>query len=122
MADRQKNAEEFISILKQTFATKTREEWMSSFREAGALLFGPANTVTDLVSDPQVVANQYIVDFDHPVWGPTKFSGYPVEFIETPGTIRTPAPELGEHTEQVLTDLLGYTRNDIATLKDQGVI
>ena len=67
-------------------------------------------------------ANQYILDFDHPRFGATQVMGIPVRLRETPGSVRRPAPEFGEHTEEILTTLLGYTWDQIAGLKEREVI
>jgi len=63
-----------------------------------------------------------VVDFDHPNHGPIKLQGMPVELRETPGQIRTPAPEFGQHTEEVLMDVLGYDWDRISALRDNQVI
>ena len=70
---------------------------------------------------PQVLANDYIVDFDHPQHGATKMVGLPVGLSETPGAVREPAPELGQHTEEVLLEM-GLDWEKIAALKESGVI
>jgi len=67
-------------------------------------------------------ANDYIVDFDHPQFGPTKMLGLPVRLSETPGAIRLPAPELGQHTEEVLLEVLGYDWDRITTLRQKQAI
>ena len=64
----------------------------------------------------------YLVDYDHPRWGKTQIVGVPVRLGATPGDPRGPAPELGEHTEAILTELLGYSWDDIARLKDAEVV
>ena len=72
--------------------------------------------------DPQVQANDYIVTLDHPQCGPTKMVGIPVQLSETPGSVRSPAPELGQHTEEILMDLLGWDWDRISALREKGVI
>ena len=62
------------------------------------------------------------VDFEHPVLGRTKVLGNPVKLSQTPGRVKSAAPELGEHTEEILLDRGGYTRQEIASLKQQGII
>ncbi len=78
------------------------------------------NETGALASAPEVLANQYIVDADHAVLGRQKVVGFPVEFTGTPMTFRRIAPELGEHTEEVLLSL-GYSWEDIGKLKDAEV-
>ena len=118
---RRDNAGELVKILNDVFATKPRHEWLRSIRETGAIC-DSVNRVEDVVNDPQAIENEYIRDFDHPVFGTVKTVGLPVELSKTPVSIRMPAPELGQHTEEVLLNLCGYTWEDIEQLKSEGVI
>ncbi|MDO8673263.1 MAG: CoA transferase, partial [Dehalococcoidia bacterium] len=77
---------------------------------------------TDLVQDPQVIANNYLIDFDHPTLGKVKAVAPPVSLSETPGGIRLPAPEFGQHTEEVLIEVCGYTWEDLEKLREDEVI
>ncbi len=114
------NSAELIRILDRVFATKTKDEWIDTLRQH-KLICTKVQTLSDLFSDPQVVENNYIMDYDHPIYGKVKTVGFPWEFSATPATLRLPAPELGQHTEEVLLEL-GYTWDDIAELSDQEVI
>ncbi|MFC1987453.1 CaiB/BaiF CoA transferase family protein [Chloroflexota bacterium] len=119
---RDDNSEELITILDKVFATKTYDEWREIFRrELGNFLFDKVQTVSELISDPQVIENDFIVDFKHPTLGTIKMEGMAVDLNKTPGSIRRPAPELGEHTEEVLLEF-GYTWEDIIEFKDLQVI
>ncbi len=69
-----------------------------------------------------MIANEYIVDYEHPEIGKTKLVGVPVILSKTPGNPRGRAPELGENTELILTELLGYSWDDVAKLREDGVI
>jgi len=80
------------------------------------------NSLNDLPTDPQMLANDYIVDFEHPTHGTTQYVGIPVRLSETPGSVRAPAPEHGQHTELILTDLLGYGWDEVSSLRERGVI
>jgi crotonobetainyl-CoA:carnitine CoA-transferase CaiB-like acyl-CoA transferase len=80
------------------------------------------NSVSDLENDPQVIANEYIVDYEHPSLGAMKLLGLPVRLSATPGQPLGRAPELGEHTELVLNELLGYQWEEIDRLRKEGVI
>jgi len=121
MDNRTKNCQELITILDKTFATKTRDKWLKIFKESG-VIYAPVNNTKDLTEDPQVLANDYITEFDHPVFGRMKTIGFPVAFEKTPMSIRREAPEFGQHTEEILTEVLGYTWDDIAKLKEEEVI
>ena len=118
---RERNCRELIEILDERFATQTYEEWDQSFQEAGDLIYTRVNNIEDLPSDPQVLANDYITKWDHPRFGTIDVPGFPVQFSKTPQTFRLAAPELGEHTEEVLLQH-GYTPEDVQELMDEGVI
>ena len=76
----------------------------------------------DLVNDPQVVENDYLIDFDHPTMGRIKMPGYPVHFSESWAQISQAAPEVGEHTDEILTELAGLTPEEIEALREEGVV
>jgi crotonobetainyl-CoA:carnitine CoA-transferase CaiB-like acyl-CoA transferase len=69
-----------------------------------------------------VRANEYVVDVVHPRLGKLSVLGSPVQFGETPVRPRTTAPELGEHTEEVLAGILGYSATKIAELKERKIV
>jgi crotonobetainyl-CoA:carnitine CoA-transferase CaiB-like acyl-CoA transferase len=121
MASRSKNCEACIAILDEVFAARPRAEWLDILRRGGDFIFTVVNTVDELPDDPQVLANQYIVDFDHPKFGPGQVVGVPVGLSETPGSVRAPAPEFGQHTEEVLTELLGYSWEEVGELRAKQV-
>jgi crotonobetainyl-CoA:carnitine CoA-transferase CaiB-like acyl-CoA transferase len=122
MEARGKNAAEIIAIMDNIFATKTREEWIKILSQAGDLVFECVNTISDVASDPQALANDYVTDFNHPVWGKIKVVGCPVKFSKTPAAVQREGPEFGQHTEEILTEILGYSWDDIVKLKNEEVI
>ncbi|MEW6106551.1 MAG: CoA transferase, partial [Bacillota bacterium] len=122
MRVRGKNAEALIAILDTVFASKPRDEWMRTLKAGGDFIYTIVNSVNDLPDDPQMLANEYVVDYDHPAWGPIKVVGSPLILSRTPADPRGAAPEFGEHTEQVLIDLLGYSWDEVARLKEAQVI
>jgi len=115
------NREALVAILDEVFLAKTSEEWYRALKEAGDLMFTLVNRMDDLPSDPQLLANDYITTWDHPVLGRVKWPGFVAHFSETPAEIRTPAPELGEHSEEILLEL-GYDWDAIVQLREEGVI
>jgi len=117
---REENAAELISILDQRFASETRDEWVRRLGQR-ELLWEPVRDYAEVAADPQMTENEYIVDFDHPVHGMVKEVGIPVKLSNTPGKIRKPAPELGQHTEEVLLEI-GYTWEEIARLREEKAI
>jgi crotonobetainyl-CoA:carnitine CoA-transferase CaiB-like acyl-CoA transferase len=119
---RAENAEELIAIMDRKFVERPREEWLAVLKENGNLIVSVLNTISDLLDDPQVVANEYIVDYEHPKFGAMKLLGLPIRFHETPGNARGHAPTLGQHTEEVLRETLGYSAAEVRRLRDTGVI
>jgi crotonobetainyl-CoA:carnitine CoA-transferase CaiB-like acyl-CoA transferase len=117
---RGENAKELIAIMDKKFATKTRDQWFEIFKREG-LIYSPIQTPTEVVNDPQVLANNYVTWFDHPVLGKTKMVGFPWDFSQTPASVRREAPELGQHTEEILLEL-DYNWDDITQLKTEEVI
>jgi crotonobetainyl-CoA:carnitine CoA-transferase CaiB-like acyl-CoA transferase len=113
--------DEFVTtLLDKTFATKNREEWFVDFKKQ-ELIFAPIQTPTEVVNDPQAIANNYIIWYEHPVLGKTKMVGFPWDFKETPASVRREAPEFGQHTEEILLEF-GYNWEDIIKLKDEKII
>lgn len=118
---REENRHALIAILDDVFSTKTADEWQEIARKYRAPLT-IANQLKDLETDPQVLANGYIVEYDHPVLGRTKYAGYPFHLSETPAICKSPAPEVGQHTEEIIIDVCGYSWTDIQELQNKGVI
>jgi crotonobetainyl-CoA:carnitine CoA-transferase CaiB-like acyl-CoA transferase len=119
---RTENNEALTRVLDGIFLTRTRIEWDTSFRQAGIVSLCRINELSDFTSDPQVLANNYIWEIEHPKYGHRKYLGHPVTFTKTPATLRTFAPEVGQHTNEVLKGLLGYSRDELVKLKEEGVI
>lgn len=122
LESRSENREELIPILDDIFLTRSRQEWEQKLNEAGDLIWERVQDIFDLPNDPQVLQNNYLIDFDHPVLGPTKWHQTPVAYSKTPVSTRRMAPMHGEDTETILIDLLDYSWDDIVVLKDAGVI
>jgi CoA:oxalate CoA-transferase len=118
---REENSAEIIALLDKAFAGKTRDEWLALFAPED-LIYSPIKDYWEVVNDPQVLENDYITEVDHPALGPLKEIGIPVHLSETPGSIREPAPQLGQHTEEILVDMLGYSWEDVEVLREKGVI
>jgi crotonobetainyl-CoA:carnitine CoA-transferase CaiB-like acyl-CoA transferase len=111
---------ELVRIFDKVFATRTSEEWMPILGEAG-LIFCPIKKITDVQSDPQAIANNYITPFSHRMLGDIQIPGYPVHFSACDAGTHAGAPRLGEHTDEVLTGL-GYAAKDIKHLRNEGVV
>jgi len=120
---RKEHNTELIQILEKVFATKSRDEWVKIFEEKNVgFAYSPIYHLTESVKDPQAVENDYVVDFDHPVLGKIQMAGFPVNFKENPARIYREAPEHGQHTEEVLAEVLGYDWDQITKLRDKEAI
>jgi len=118
---RQQNNVELISIIDSIMPTKTYDEWVDSFTRAGEIIYGRVQTAAEVINDPQALANNFFAEIDHPCGRKIRLINSPANFSETPAAIRSAAPALGQHTEEVLLDL-GYSWEDIAKLKDKNII
>ena len=122
MGDRADNAKDLIPMLDAAFASRPRDAWMKALKEGGDFIYTVVNTIADLPTDEQMLANEYIVDYEHPSIGKTQLVGVPVRLSKTPGDPKGAAPEFGEHTERILTELLDYSWEDVAKLREDEVI
>ena len=120
-ADRAKHRDTLIPRLQEVFLTRTYEEW-EPLLLANGIPFGAINGIAEVVDHPQVAARQALVEMDHPRAGKVRIVGAPVRLSETPGSVRTPSPTLGEHTEEVLRGVLGLGDEAIQALRASGVI
>jgi formyl-CoA transferase/CoA:oxalate CoA-transferase len=110
-----------IARLQAIFLTRTYEDWEALLLEHGVPV-GAINTIDKVVEHPQVKARGMLVETAHPVAGQVKIVGVPVKLSETPGSVREPAPLLGQHTDQVLHEYLGMDETEIASLRQAGAI
>jgi crotonobetainyl-CoA:carnitine CoA-transferase CaiB-like acyl-CoA transferase len=118
--DRQDNAEALIKIIEDIFLTKTYAELIEILSK-NKLVWSPVRTPLEVTQDEQAIANDFFVEWDHPVYGKMKVLNNPIKLSETPAAIQSKAPELGEHTESILKNL-GYTQEQISEMKQSGAI
>jgi crotonobetainyl-CoA:carnitine CoA-transferase CaiB-like acyl-CoA transferase len=119
IADSKEKTKLFLDTMDRLFATKTREEWLKLLR-AVDVISAPINTLLEASGDPDVIANNYVIEVDHPRAGKIKEVGFPWKFSRTPAKAGI-APELGEHNNEVYKKL-GYSDADIEQFKKEGVI
>ncbi|MDP7240611.1 MAG: CoA transferase, partial [Dehalococcoidia bacterium] len=113
--DRRENFMECNEAVSKAFTTRSRDEWLECFKEEGAeFAHSPIYDYYDVAEDPQALENDYIVNYDHPALGTVKMVGMPTKFSKTPIGIQREAPELGQHTEEVLLEMLDMSWEDIA--------
>jgi crotonobetainyl-CoA:carnitine CoA-transferase CaiB-like acyl-CoA transferase len=120
MRARRENAGELVALLDVVFAGAPRDEWGRRFDAAG-MWWAPVQTTIEAIADPQVRASGAFVDVPQGDGTTAPGVATPVDFAGTPWTPRGPAPECGQHTEEILLDL-GFDWDGIAGLKDRGVI
>ena len=110
-----------LPLVAELLASKTCDEWMDLF-VAAAIPCGPVNDMEHLFADQQVIHRDMIAEVPHPTIGTLRLGGIPIKYSETPGKVRMHPPLLGEHTDMVLSEVLGYSGEKIAELKQQGAI
>ena len=118
---RTQNYEVLKPILKEAMEAKTTREWVEELEQLG-IPCGPVNTIGQVASDPQIAARNMIVNVRHPVAGAFKVVNTPFKFSRTPCIVERASPDLGEHTQEVLNQLLGMTSEEISRLAGLGVI
>ncbi len=111
---------QLVARLDEMFASKPAREWVALFRRYD-LLIEIVQDYGELSADPQVVENAMLTTLEHPAHGPLRIVAPGVNLSATPGRIRSPAPEFGQHTEEVLLEA-GFSWDEIAELREQGVI
>ena len=120
--DRTANWTTLEPMLAEIFISESVDSWISKLEGAG-IPCGPINTIDKVLADPQVQARNMIEEVVHPVAGKLKMAGCPIKLSATPvGSIRNPAPLLGQHTEEVLAKYLGLTSEQVEALKKEGAL
>jgi len=119
---REENSQRLISLLDKIFITRSRKDWLKRFREKGDFVIAPVNTLEDLIADPQMLENNYILKYEHPDLGSIKMVGFPVRMKKTPVSPTGSAPHIGEHTYEVLSEIAEYTEEEIKDLREQEII
>ncbi len=118
---RMENNLALIPVLDKVFKSRTRDDWAERLGKY-EIIWTKVKTPADVAADPTPWANGYFREIDHPAGKKLKVIMPPWQFSKTPTTIRSTAPEFGQHTEEVLTETLGYSWDDVTAFKDKGVI
>jgi CoA:oxalate CoA-transferase len=118
---RTQNFQELYGYLNTAFQDKTTTDWIVTLEAAG-IPCGPINTVDKVVADPQIISREMIVETNHPLAGPVKMAGAPIKMSATPGSIDSSAPSLGQHTAEILGELLGMTEDEVEGLRQREIV
>ncbi len=111
---------ELVAQCEAIFRTRTNEEWLAHL-DAHDIAAGPVRFVDEMIDDPQVVANDYIVHYEHPLLGPMRGNAPLVTMSATPTAVQRSSPTLGEHNGAFLCEV-GFSGADIERLRREGVI
>ena len=118
--ERMVNIQSLTPIMEETFRTQTTAHWVEILERAGVPC-GPIYNIEQVYADPHVQSRDMAVELQHPKAGGIRNIGVAVKLSDTPGSVRTPAPLLGQHTDDVLTEF-GYVDADIAALRQSGAL
>ena len=118
--ERMVSIEALTPIMEETFRTQTTAHWVEVLENAGVPC-GPIYNIEQVYADPHVQSRDMSVKLEHPKSGSIRNIGVPVKLSDTPGSVRTPAPLLGQHSDEVLAQY-GYANGDIAVFRDAGVL
>lgn len=118
--ERTRNRGELVPVLDELFSTECADHWLEKLKDTG-IPSGPINTIAETLAHPQHRARHFVVELDHPLIGPVKSMGNPVNLSATRVTYRLAPPILGQHTAEVLEEL-GYDETAIVSLRDKGVV
>ena len=116
---RLRNRGEINRILNEKIGSRSKEEWIGCFNREGVPC-GPIYNLKEVFSDPQVLHQEMVLESDQPS-GKVKMPGFPVKMARSPARLRAPAPQLGEHTAQILAEI-GCSPDEINRLREDGVI
>ncbi|KAK0334485.1 hypothetical protein LTR91_007225 [Friedmanniomyces endolithicus] len=120
-ADRVAHRDEMEDLIEGVTGTKTTQEWLDIFEGSG-MPYAAINDVKSTLEHENTRARGMITEVDHPSCGPVKLLSPPVKFSESKPSIRTAPPTLGQHTQEVLSEMLGMSDSDIEALKKDGVV
>jgi crotonobetainyl-CoA:carnitine CoA-transferase CaiB-like acyl-CoA transferase len=112
---------ELRPVIAERLRTRTRAEWIDALTRAGVPC-GSVRDVGEVIGDPQLAARAMVEAVEHATAGSIRVLGVPVKLSETPGGVRTAPPTLGQHTDAILTHDLGFSKDDVAEMRNAGGI
>ncbi|MFO0107871.1 MAG: CaiB/BaiF CoA transferase family protein [Burkholderiales bacterium] len=120
-ADRVRHRAELVPVLETLLKTRTKSDWLATL-EGAKVPCGAINTLNEVLTDPQVHARSMVSDWVHPIKANLKLVASPIKMSLTPVRQDLPPPMLGQHTAQVLQEVLGWSAQQQGALRDKGII
>ncbi|KAM0694675.1 hypothetical protein Q7P36_005031 [Cladosporium allicinum] len=120
-ADRVKHRDELETLVEEITMTKTTDEWLEVLEGCG-MPYAKINDVKQTLEHEHVQARNMVTEIEHPDCGPVKLVSPPVKYSFSEPSIRSPPPTLGQHTDEILEGVLGMSREEIQSLKSEGVV
>lgn len=118
---RVENRDELLAILREHFKAKTNEEWSVVF-EGASFPYGPINTLKQVFDDPHVKHTKMVKELQHSSGETVKVVGPAVTYSYASNKVRSAPPAMGQHTDEILKNLLNYTDDEIETLKRKQIV
>lgn len=120
-SDRLANRDALTAIMSEAFLTRKADEWLADLEQVG-IPCGPINTIPEIFGTPQARARNLALVVEHFTAGPVQLPGFPYKLSQTPAEVHLPPPLLGQHTEMVLREQLGYSQEQVSLLRERGAI
>jgi crotonobetainyl-CoA:carnitine CoA-transferase CaiB-like acyl-CoA transferase len=120
-ADRVRHRDTLVPLLEGILKTRTKADWLSAL-EAAKVPCGAINTLSEVFVDPQIQARGMVQDWQHPIKPDLKLVASPIKMSRTPVRQDFPPPMLGQHTAEVLSEVLGWSAEQLGPLRGKGVI
>lgn len=115
------NRDELESEIEKISTQKTTQEWLDVFEGSG-MPYAAVNDVQGTLNHEHTLARNMVIEVDHEECGPMKLVNTPMKFSDSEPGFRSPPPSLGQHTDEVLRDHLGFDEAEILRLKEKGVV
>ncbi len=119
-AGRITHLEPLVEALSEKLKTRKSKDWLDRLDAVGVPA-GPVLSIQEMHNDPQTLARDMVTETEHPIAGWVKTLGLPVKFSKTPGSVTSPAPLLGQHSQDVLLEA-GYTEAEIKQFVSEGAV
>ena len=114
------NRERINAIVSGKLAMRDTAHWVATLNAAG-VPSGPVHSVAEVFADPQIQAQNMVLEVDHPGHGLVRLLGFPMKFAQAPNSVRLPAPDLGQHTDDVLMEL-GFTAEQRLSFRARKIV